>query len=172
MSDKSTSAAGLVVFGERLAASETFSVFFREGMALVEETAAYLDGPGRQDAKKLERAAALSYATESMRLTTRLMQLASWLLLHRAVNEGEMSLAQANKEKRKVKLASGSAIDEIVLKGLPSRLRDLILRSNRLQEKVLRLDATIHAPPAADSIASPVNSQIAQLRAAFERSQT
>jgi regulator of CtrA degradation len=100
------------------------------------------------------------------------MQLASWLLLHRAVNEGEMSLAQANKEKRKVKLTSGSPIDEIVLKGLPSRLRDLILRSNRLQEKVRRLDATIHAPPAADSIASPVNSQITQLRAAFERSQT
>jgi hypothetical protein len=41
-----------------------------------------------------------------------------------------------------------------------------------LQEKVRRLDATIHAPPAADSIASPVNSQITQLRAAFERSQT
>jgi hypothetical protein len=44
MSDKSTSAAGLVVFGEKLAASETFSQFFREGMGLVEETAAYLDG--------------------------------------------------------------------------------------------------------------------------------
>ena len=46
-----------------------------------------------------------------MRLTTRLMQLASWLLLHRAVNEGEMSLAQANKEKTKVKLAAGEPID-------------------------------------------------------------
>ena len=62
--------------------------------------------PGRQQSKKLERAAALAYATESMRLTTRLMQLASWLLLHRAVKEGEMSLAQASKEKSKVKLAS------------------------------------------------------------------
>ena len=40
-----------------------------------------------------------------MRLTTRLMQLASWLLLHRAVKEGEMSL-QANKEKTKVKLSA------------------------------------------------------------------
>src|SRR5215475_4278521 len=131
MSDKSTSAAGLVVFGEKLAASETFSGFFREGMTLVEETAAYLDGPGRQDAKKLERAAALAYATESMRLTTRLMQLASWLLLHRAVNEGEMSLAQANKEKKKVKIASGGLVDEATLRLLPSRLRDLIQRSSR-----------------------------------------
>jgi len=172
MSDKSTSAAGLVVFGEKLAASETFSQFFREGMGLVEETAAYLDGPGRQDAKKLDRAAALAYATESMRLTTRLMQLASWLLLHRAVNEGEMSLAQANKEKRKVKLAFSSPIDEATVKILPSRLRDLIVRSNRLQDKVRRLDATIHAPPAADTVGSPVTNQLTQLRAAFERSET
>jgi regulator of CtrA degradation len=140
-------------------------------MGLVEETAAYLDGPGRQDAKKLDRAAALAYATESMRLTTRLMQLASWLLLHRAVNEGEMSLAQANKEKRKVKLAFSSPIDEATVKILPSRLRDLIVRSNRLQDKVRRLDATIHAP-AADAVASPVTNQLIQLRAAFERSET
>src|SRR5947199_9001477 len=119
--------AGPVPFGAKLAGSQAFSGLFREGMALVEETAAYLDGPGRQDAKKLERAAALAYATESMRLTTRLMQLASWLLLHRAVNEGEMSLAQANKEKKKVKLASGGLVDEATLRVLPGRLRDLIL---------------------------------------------
>ena len=80
-------------------------------MALVEETATYLDGPGRQESKKLVRAAALAYATESMRLTTRLMQLASWLLLHRAVKEGEMSLAQASKEKTKVKLSSPDTHD-------------------------------------------------------------
>src|SRR5262245_33376032 len=128
-----------VVFGEKLAASQMFSTLFREGMALVEETAAYLDGNGRQEAKKLERNAALVYATESMRLTTRLMQLASWLLLHRAVNEGEMSLAQASKEKKKVKLALGEPIEERTMKLLPERLCDLIARSRKLQEKVLRI---------------------------------
>src|ERR1700726_4010864 len=108
-----------VSFGARLAASQSFSGLFRDGMKLVEETASYLDGPGRKDSKKLDRSAALCYATESMRLTTRLMQLASWLLLHRAVNEGEMSLAQANKEKTKVKRAAGEPIDEDAIKGLP-----------------------------------------------------
>jgi regulator of CtrA degradation len=44
-------------------------------MALVEETATYLDGSGRNESRKLERSAAMEYATESMRLTTRLMQL-------------------------------------------------------------------------------------------------
>src|SRR6202795_4529786 len=107
MSEKRLIEANAVSFSERLANSQVFATLFRDGMALVEETASYLDGPGRQESKKLERGAALAYATESMRLTTRLMQLASWLLLHRAVKEGEMSLAQANKEKAKVKLSTG-----------------------------------------------------------------
>jgi len=63
------------------ARSELFDRTFQEGMDLVEETAAYLDGAGRQDSKLLSRSAALAYAAESMRLTTRLMQVASWLLV-------------------------------------------------------------------------------------------
>ena len=106
MSEKRAIEAGAVSFSERLASSQAFSTLFRDGMALVEETASYLDGSGRTESKRLERSAALVYATESMRLTTRLMQLASWLLLHRAVKEGEMTLAQASKEKSKVKLAA------------------------------------------------------------------
>src|ERR1700684_2480668 len=109
MSDRSVDELRPVSFGEKLAASQNFSQLFRDGMKLVEETAAYLDGPGRQESKRLDRTASLGYATESMRLTTRLMQLASWLLLHRAVNEGEMSLAQASKEKAKVKLSTSEA---------------------------------------------------------------
>jgi regulator of CtrA degradation len=168
MADKGANAAGLVTFGAILATSQAFSAYFREGMALVEETAAYLDGPGRQDAKKLERAAALAYATESMRLTTRLMQLASWLLLHRAVNEGEMSLAQASREKKKVKLVPSAIIEEATLRVLPARLRELIERSSRLLDKVRRLDATIHAQPSQEAGPSPVRHQMTQLRAAFE----
>ncbi|WP_163592809.1 DUF1465 family protein, partial [Klebsiella pneumoniae] len=76
MSENSVREADLVLFSEKLAGSAIFSTLFREGMNLVEETAAYLDGAGRTDAKALDRTASLTYATESMRLTTRLMQLA------------------------------------------------------------------------------------------------
>src|SRR5947209_15345334 len=134
-----------VRFGQRLAGSQAFSGLFREGMALVEETAAYLDGPGRNESKLLERGGALPYATESMRLTTRLMQLASWLLLHRAVNEGEMSLAQASREKSKVKFTKNDKAEAAVLAMLPEALRVLVERSVQLQNRVHRLDATIHA---------------------------
>ena len=80
MSDRSQGETALVQFSERLTNSAAFGTLFREGMDLVEETAAYLDGVGRTEAKALDRSVSLTYATESMRLTTRLMQLASWLL--------------------------------------------------------------------------------------------
>src|SRR5579885_344896 len=146
MSDKSNlSEAQPVSFSERLANSQAFSALFRDGMALVEETATYLDGPGRAESKQLPRAAALAYATESMRLTTRLMQLASWLLLHRAVKEGEMTLAQASKEKSKVRLAACEPGDADTIEKLPTQLQDLIHRSMSLQARVRRLDTTIHS---------------------------
>src|SRR6266851_1028138 len=169
MSEKSLNEA--VSFGEKLASSQAFADLFRDGMALVEATATYRDGPGRQESKKLERSGALAYATESMRLTTRLMQLASWLLLHRAVKEGEMSLAQANREKAKVKLSAGEHADEQNIKLVPERLRVLIMRSKALQRAIRRLDATMHAAPVRAERANPVERQIGLLRAAFEQEQ-
>jgi regulator of CtrA degradation len=169
MSEKRMMEAGAVSFSERLANSQVFATLFREGMALVEETASYLDGTGRQESKKLERSAGLIYATESMRLTTRLMQLASWLLLHRAVKEGEMTLAQANKEKSKVRLAACEPGEAKSLAQLPGKLQDLIARSTKLQSDVRRLDATMHAAPAPRPPAdNPVERQWGLLKAAFE----
>jgi regulator of CtrA degradation len=170
MSEKRASEAGAVSFSERLASSQVFATLFRDGMALVEETASYLDGAGRTESKKLERNAAMVYATESMRLTTRLMQLASWLLLHRAVKEGEMTLAQAHKEKSKVRLAACDPGDAKSIALLPARLQELIGRSTKLQTEVRRLDATMHAPPPIKvTIGNPVERQLGLLRAAFER---
>jgi regulator of CtrA degradation len=156
-----------VSFGERLAASESFSPLFRDGMKLVEDAAVYLDGPGRKDSRELDRANSLAYATESMRLTTGLMQLASWLLLHRAVNEGEISLAQANKERKRVMLPTEDYGDDLPL-ALPAPLRELIGRAKTLIERIRRLDATFHAVPAGTA-GNPFECQLGQLRAAFER---
>jgi regulator of CtrA degradation len=165
-----STASGLVSFKEKLATSQAFAALFSEGMGLVEETAAYLDGDGRKESKTLKRAAALSYATESMRLTTRLMQLASWLLLHRAVKEGEMSLAQVNAEKTKVKLTAVEPIDEEMMNSLPESLGTLIRRSYKLLDQVRRLDATIHGPTErSEPKDNPVERQMGLLKAAFEQ---
>ena len=170
MSDRAYSESALVQFSERLTNSAAFGTLFREGMDLVEETAAYLDGDGRTEAKALERSVSLTYATESMRLTTRLMQLASWLLLHRAVKEGEMTLSQANREKTKVKLSAAEPGPDDMITRLPAQLQDLIARSMSLQSRVRRLDVTIHSPSADRApIGNPLVPQLNRLKAAFEQ---
>jgi regulator of CtrA degradation len=162
-----------VAFGHKLASSDAFKALFREGMLLVEEAAEYLDGPGRQESRALARAEALAYASESMRLTTRLMQLASWLLLQRAVNEGELSLAQAASDKHKVKLSRQEAAAEGALfQRLPVKLQDLVQQSLRLQERVLHLDQLLYGrkPEAPAPLgAMGVEAQFAQLRRAFSQ---
>ena len=158
-------------FGERLAASASFKILFRDGMALVEETAAYLDGVGREEAKTLPRAAALAYAAESMRLTTRLMQIASWLLLQRAVNEGEMTQAEVLGDKRRTRTAwqQKLAVDE-ASRGLPPALMALIADSLRLQDRITRMDTSIDDPlhnAIGVGAPHPLESQMSRLRQAF-----
>lgn len=170
MSNLPQGEADLVLLSERITNSPAFGALFREGMDLVEETAAYLDGAGRVEAKELDRPVSLTYATESMRLTTRLMQLASWLLLHRAVKEGEMTLNQANREKTKVKLTAADPGNEEMIGKLPQQLRDLIGRSMALQAKVRRLDGNIHTSASEQAaIGNPLVPQMNLLKAAFER---
>ena len=130
-----------ISFGERYLGSERFQAIYREGMELVELTARYLDGEGRQQGKGLKGAVSLSFATESMRLTTRLMNVASWLLIRRSVNNGEMTQERARRERLKLKIDSIGRPTHI--KGyveLPPRLRELIEASFTLQDKVIKLD--------------------------------
>jgi regulator of CtrA degradation len=148
------------------AQSDMFERMFREGMDLVEETAEYLDGEGRTEAKSLERAAALAYASESMRLTTRLMQSASWLLVQRAVREGEMSARDARDPKYRLGARSVCVTDTNELLALPARLTDLLERSKRLYDRVGRLETSLFED---DKVVreNPVNAQLVRLQAAL-----
>jgi regulator of CtrA degradation len=159
-----------IPFIHRLAASGAFKDLFREGMALVEEAAAYLDGPGRLESRELPRAAAVAYSTESMRLTTRLMQVASWLLLQRAVNEGELTSVQAQAERVRVKLSREDyGCSPELFERLPLALRNLSQRSLRIQERVMYLDRSLVVAHSRDPVRtqSEVASQVERLRAAF-----
>lgn len=161
---------GAVSFTERMLASEGFMALFREGMSLVEGTAAYLDGDGRADSKGLDRTIALAYASESMRLTTRLMQLTSWLLLQRAVNEGELSRDDAEREHRRVVIATQDSVTaEATFIQLPEKLRGLIERSMSLQGRIRRIDDDLKRTEASPAMANPIASQLGMLAAAFER---
>ena len=150
------------------ATSELFERTFREGMALVEDAAAYLDGEGRQASKRLGRDAALAYASESMALTTRLMQVASWLLVQRAVREGEMSAVEAGDARYRVgEPASAPPSGEGAPEPMPTGLVDLKERAERLFERIAHLDRRLYLNAPADAGANAVRSQFDRLREAF-----
>lgn len=174
MTDKTHPSPKRGVFDARRAAdfakSEVFERTFKEGMALVEEAAAYLDGPGRAASKRLSRAAALAYAGESMRLTTRLMQVASWLLVQRAVRDGEIPLGEAASDKyrlisREPQPAPAFAASE----ELPEALHALIARGAAIYERVRRLDDVMYSDGGETPAGNAVSDQMAKLNAAFGR---
>lgn len=149
------------------ATSELFDRTFHEGMELVEETAGYLDGAGRQESKLLSRSAALAYASASMRLTTRLMQVASWLLVQRAVREGDMTPAEACEGRYRLNAKTRGDAGEFELESLPGGLTGLADRAERLYERVAHLDRRMYVEAPGDEIPNPVLSQYERLRTAF-----
>ncbi|WP_396595774.1 DUF1465 family protein [Brevundimonas sp. R86498] len=147
------------------ARSELFERTFQEGMELVEETAAYLDGEGRRDSKLLSRSAALAYAGESMKLTTRLMQVASWLLVQRAVREGDMTPEAACDTR--YRLGERKAEAEPGHPEIPMALVEYLVRAEKLYDRVLYLDRRMYLDDAPEPDANPVLSQMGRLEAAF-----
>jgi len=172
VADTSETNNSAIALGPRIAASGGFDQLYREGMGLIETVAAYLDQEGREESRLLPREAAFLYATESMRLTTRLMQIASWLLLQRAVNEGEISRESARREKEKVQFSAtpsergGPGYDR-----LPEKLRAFIDQGDRLFERVTQLDKLERGqvPAAPSGPANGVADQLSRLQAAFKR---
>src|SRR6185503_12916794 len=130
-----------ISFGERFQASAQFDGVFKQGMALVERTAAYLEGPGRVEAKRLPPSVNVLYASESMRLTTRLLDMASWLLIRRALKEGDISETEAQKKRKGVALQAPARTSHIAGFGeMPEGLRTLVGDSYTLHDRIVQLD--------------------------------
>lgn len=172
VSERLTGGGVTISFGERFQASAQFDQVFKEGMLLVETTAAYLDGPGRREAKLLVPPTSVLYATESMRLTTRLLDLASWLLMRRALKEGEITIEEARRKRQRLKLKAIGRPSHI--KGfaeLPEGFRRLIEESYKLHDRVVQLDLAMREPEAESNvvqlIVNPVGEQMSLLARAF-----
>ncbi|MEO1281349.1 MAG: DUF1465 family protein [Pseudomonadota bacterium] len=166
-----------VSFGDHFQASTQFDTVFREGMELVERTACYLDGDGRRDSKKLKSPVSMVYASESMRLTTRLLDMASWLLIRRALKSGEISEAEARAKRQRVKLKAMGRPSHIThFEDLPEGLQALIRESCALHDRIVKLDRSMSGVDdgAVEQMVSdvlpatnPVGQQLDRLRRAF-----
>ena len=145
--------------------SALFDKTFEEGMSLVEETAKYLDGRGREESRELPRRIAMLYAGESMRVTTRLMQAASWLLVQRAVHDGDMDASDAAGDRYRLgskDICLGGGVDGT--DELPAKLQDLLKRSDSIYRRIARLDDVMFRGGAQ---ATGVQAQFDRLERAF-----
>ena len=145
-----------------------FDRVFDEGMQLIEEAARYLDGPGRKADSTLTRPDSLTFAAWSMELTSRLMQAASWLVMQRAVQRGEMEKREALDPKYRLERDSASMdATHPDVRALPIVFLDLIERCETLFERIMRLDTALYTETAIQSIGTgPANERLAALQRA------
>jgi regulator of CtrA degradation len=129
----------VISLADRYFTSPRFKALFDRGMCLIEETAVYLDGPGRFEVKRLDRRLAVVYSTESMRLTGRLMKGASWLLLMRSKMKDEMDEEEFKREKAKADFEADDKKSEH-LDQMPEKFADLVIRSHVLLAEIRRLN--------------------------------
>jgi regulator of CtrA degradation len=85
--------------------------------------------------------AGLRFSCEALRVTSRLTQVMAWLMLQRAVVDGEMTQAEALCEQNRLSGQNVCLSGEEYFPMMPAGLCSLLQRSQRLYERVSRLEA-------------------------------
>jgi regulator of CtrA degradation len=118
-----------------------FKSLCNQAEKLVEEVAAYLHGPGLMESNLLTLDLQIVFATESFRLTSRMMQVMPWLELLKARFENNLTENAMRELKPFKKLDAVDTAEETLYLELPPDFFQLIHRSQELMRAVRRLDA-------------------------------
>lgn len=115
---------------------------YDETLDLMVEARNYMAYVERRERERAGLLNGLRMSCEAMRVTSRLTQVMAWLMMQRAVHDGEVEAAEALAERNRLSgfevcLDDSFGHDE----NLPSGLRSLLDRSLRLYQRVARLEA-------------------------------
>ncbi|HEX8585123.1 MAG TPA: DUF1465 family protein [Allosphingosinicella sp.] len=135
---------------------------YTEAMVLADEARAYFDRFGKEERDGLDPMTRVGFSCESLKVTTRLMHIIAWLLTQRAVEAGELSVAQARRPSRR--LGEEPESDEAVLARLPDAARALVTSSRDLFARCRRLD---EVGPEVEAHPSPARSLLSRLERSF-----
>jgi regulator of CtrA degradation len=110
-------------------------------MTLMVEARNYLAYSERRERERVGGMAGLRMSCEAMRVTSRLTQVMAWLMMQRAVHEGEVNVEDSLREECRLSGAD-VCLDETFSgdETLPNPLRSLMDRSYRLYVRVARLE--------------------------------
>lgn len=110
---------------------------YTEAMVLADEARSYFDQGGLADREALTPMLRVTLSCESLRVTTRLMHVLSWLLTQRAIDAGQMAAVDPIPAEQwdGLELQAGS------LEGMPPAAIAIIAASRDLCARVARLDS-------------------------------
>jgi regulator of CtrA degradation len=136
--------------------------FYTEAMVLADEARHYFDEGGRAEREALPPMERVAFSCESLKVTTRLMHVISWLLTQRAIAAGELPENWALDPARR--LGAAPTTDVELLARFPAQARGLIWSSVDLHRRVALLDAALTGEVA---VVSPARSMLDRLATAF-----
>jgi len=121
--------------------STAFRAPYDEALAMTVEARNYLRDVMIRERPLRSSEWRFRFTVESSRITARLTQVMAWLMMQRAVSEGEVPPQTAAEEAnllsgQDVCLEDGAIDDD----SMPGGLRDLLARSHRLYQRVQRLE--------------------------------
>ncbi|MSO73612.1 MAG: DUF1465 family protein [Alphaproteobacteria bacterium] len=124
-----------------LANTAFFGRTFDEALALVVEARDYVANRLSTDRETVSLDNQLVCDCETLRMTSRLTHIMAWLLIQRAVHEGEIPPEEAQEEANRLGGHKVCLVEEPeTIERLPTRLQSLLTRSHKLFVRVARLD--------------------------------
>jgi len=144
--------------GEVRLTSRLVDSLYTEAMLLADEARSYFDDAGRDDRTLLDPFVRVSFACESLKVTTRIMHIVAWLLTQRAIETGEISSNDGRRPERRLGHAAES--DPETVAKLPPAARRLIEASSELYARIRRIDEGVVA---VDVPASPARALMGRL---------
>ncbi|MFC7537737.1 DUF1465 family protein [Sphingomonas sp. GCM10030256] len=124
--------------GETRITPRLIDSLYTEAMLLADEARTYFDEAARHERSTLDPFVRVSFACESLRVTTRIMHIVAWLLTQRAVESGEIAPGSERRPERRLGHAAES--DPNIVANLPPEARRLVTASTDLYARVQRLD--------------------------------
>jgi len=121
-----------------------FRKTYDETMDLMVEAKNYLSYVDGKERGRVDAISGLRMSCEAMRVTSRLTQVMAWLMMQRAVQEGEITVVEALSDDNR--LSGGDVCLDITFgddAALPKGLRSLLDRSFRLYVRISRIEEQI-----------------------------
>lgn len=132
-----------------------------ETMLLADEARSYFDHDARMEREWMTPASRISLSVESLRATTRLLHLVSWLLARRAVEVGEIGEEEEARSAAR-RLQDVQESPEDIMQTLPDEARAMITATMELLRRGMRLQDSIEAPVASGSPAHDMLERLAK----------